>query len=113
MDGESVLDCVESDAEEPIKSGIPGAVFNLTNTVLGGGISLISLPLAAKKAGIVVMPTIEVISFGANCFTCYLLVVTAHHSGEKSFSSLGKRFLGRAHMLVLSLIHISEPTRPY
>jgi hypothetical protein len=37
----------------PRVAGIGGSIFNLSNSMLGGGISLIALPAAAREAGFV------------------------------------------------------------
>lgn len=90
---------------KPDRSGSPGAIINLTNTVLGGGISLISLPLACKRVGVLLLPAFEVASFAASAYTCHLLVVTAEKNGQNSYASLGQRlFPGRLSLVVPCLI---------
>ena len=52
MDGEHTIPGEEDDEDEDSAvtgSSLSGGIFNLTNTVLGGGISFISLPLAGTR----------------------------------------------------------------
>jgi len=90
------------------KGTVPGGICNLLNTVLGGGISLISLPLATYKAGVIWMPTFELISAIATSYTCYLLVVAADRLSCESYADLGLRCFGRAAVVVPILICLNN-----
>jgi len=102
----AVEDHADHDADDD--ASLAGAIFNLTNTVLGGGISLISIPLAAKQVGVVVMPLLEMCSFLVSCYTCHLLVVCSVTSGEDSYAKLGRRYLGRLSFLVPIVIVLNN-----
>jgi amino acid permease len=85
-------------------------VFNLANTILGGGISLISLPIAVTSIGLPLFPVIELVVFALNVYTCGLLVFTARAlaasgggHGPPTYQNLARVCLGRRGGLVAPL----------
>ena len=92
------------------RGGLRGAVFNLANTILGGGISLISLPIAVTSIGLPLFPVIELVVFALNVYTCGLLVFTARalaasggEHGPPTYQNLARVCLGRRGGLVAPL----------
>eukprot|EP00667_Euglena_gracilis_P008902 EG_transcript_9026 len=81
----------EGYATHPFRAGF----FTLTNTILGGGISLISLPLATRSAGLVLGPVLLVFAACVTGFTLVLLTDCRVHTGLHTFHELGQRALGR------------------
>jgi amino acid permease len=84
------------DSSEERKSGasLASGVLNLTNTLLGGGIAFIALPLAAKQLGVPLLVALVLLSMVANTFTCILLVKSAEISSKRTYFDLAATALG-------------------
>jgi len=52
---------------------VVGSIFNLSNTIVGGGISIIALPLAARWAGLFVFPFLVVSLAALSGCTCSMM----------------------------------------
>lgn len=75
-------------------SSASSCVFNLCNTVLGGGVSLLALPLAAKQAGLVLFVFIVAVMALLTGYTCDQLQVSSSMTGVRSFTGLSRKVLG-------------------
>ena len=63
-------------------------VLNLTNTLLGGGIAFVALPLATKEIGVPAIICLLVCSGFVNAFTCNLLVKASNLTGHDTYFKL-------------------------
>jgi amino acid permease len=78
-----------------VSSGVfYNSAFNLFNTALGGGIALIPLPYACKRAGVYAMPVIVMFAGLFAAFTANLMVRVSVATGEKNYSKAAHRTLG-------------------
>lgn len=69
-------------------------VFNLCNTTLGGGISIIGLPLAVKGSGCVLFVFIVLLIAFLAGYTCDQLRVASELTGINSYTGLAAKMLG-------------------
>ena len=69
---------------------VPGAVFNLSNSILGGGISLLALPSAVQSAGPVLFLALLVVSGVATVASAQLLADAAEIASAQSYVQKGK-----------------------
>ena len=77
---------VSSGAARRTRSGLPsagvaGSIFNLSNSMLGGGISLIALPAAAREAGLIGFTALIVLSAWCTQVSVQLLADAAVAAG--------------------------------
>ena len=73
--------------EEEGATAISG-ILNLSNTLIGGGIAYIALPLATKQVGVAGILAMLLACFFANSFTCFLLVKSAVLTGQATYFEL-------------------------
>ena len=71
--------------EEEEGASFLSGVLNLTNTLLGGGIAFVALPLATKEIGVPGIIGLLVLSGFVNSFTCNLLVKSANLTGHNTY----------------------------
>lgn len=74
------------------KATVMAATFNMTATIVGGGV--LSIPLACARAGIIPFTFLMIISAAATDFSLYLLVSCSRRCGSTSFSSVAKSSYG-------------------
>jgi amino acid permease len=74
---------------------VPGAIFNMSNSILGGGISLLALPSAVAAAGPALFVVLLVGSGVATILSAQLLAEAAEHAGVTSYDALGATALGK------------------
>eukprot|EP00667_Euglena_gracilis_P009467 EG_transcript_9627 len=80
----------ERHAAHPFRAGF----FTLTNAIFGGGISLISLPLVARSAGLVLGSLVLIAGAFLTAFTLSLLVDCQLHTGWPTLYVLTCRAVG-------------------
>ena len=81
--------------EHPSKDALfRSSVFNLSNSVLGGGISLIPLPYCAKLAGLAVMPLLAAAAGTLASITAMMLVRVAVATGAKTYHAAARASIG-------------------
>jgi amino acid permease len=94
--------------EQATGSSFGSGVLNLTNTLLGGGIAFIALPLATKQVGVPLMAGLVILSMVANIFTMTLLVKCAEMTGKGTYFELGDAALGKWRHLVTVFIFLNN-----
>ncbi|XP_071803818.1 putative sodium-coupled neutral amino acid transporter 11 isoform X2 [Asterias amurensis] len=95
------------DSKDQDRSGIPGASFNIANSILGSGI--IGLPYAMKKAG---LPLGIILILLIACVTDYsllLLIRGGELSGTTTYQDLVQATLGIPGFYFLSFIQFCYP----
>lgn len=83
----------EDEMAEPEEEGgtAMSGTLNLSNTVFGGGIAFVALPLATKQVGVAGIVVLLLASCLANSFTCMLLVKSASLTGRKTYFGLASK----------------------
>jgi hypothetical protein len=79
----------------PRVSTVPGAIFNMSNSILGGGLSLLALPSAVAAAGPALFLVLLVGSGVATIMSAQLLAEAAEHAGVTEYDALGATALGK------------------
>ncbi|KAL7547494.1 hypothetical protein ACHAWF_010788 [Thalassiosira exigua] len=74
------------------KATIAAATFNMTATIVGGGV--LSIPLSCARAGIVPFTALMILSAAATDFSLYLLVSCARRCGSTSYGSVARAAFG-------------------
>jgi hypothetical protein len=83
-------------SKQPRVASVPGAIFNMSNSILGGGISLLALPSAVASAGPALFLVLLVGSGVATVVSAQLLAEAAEHARVTTYDGLGARALGNA-----------------
>jgi amino acid permease len=84
-------------------NALSGAL-NLSNTLLGGGIAFVALPLATKQVGVFGIVAMLVASGVANTFTCMLLVKSAALTGRATYFDLSRALGDWAHVCTIFIL---------
>eukprot|EP00039_Didymoeca_costata_P020963 m.342951 g.342951 ORF g.342951 m.342951 type:complete len:440 (+) comp22135_c0_seq1:316-1635(+) len=83
-----------NDSKRRLEDTVSGPVFNLMNSIVGGGISIIALPLGVQDVGIITFVIFVLLSALATALSCKLLADAAVLSGQSSYSDLGRAAYG-------------------
>ncbi|XP_038044590.1 putative sodium-coupled neutral amino acid transporter 11 isoform X2 [Patiria miniata] len=89
------------------RSGIPGASFNVANSILGSGI--IGLPYAMKKAGLPFGILLLMLIAGVTDYSLLLLIRGGELSGTDTYQGLVQAALGSPGFYFLSFIQFAYP----
>jgi amino acid permease len=87
--------------DQPEGASTVSGTLNLTNTLLGGGIAFVALPLATKQVGVIGIMLLLLASGVANTFTCMLLVKSSAITGRKTYFELAGVLGGWRHGITL------------
>lgn len=107
-ESEQLLQKPDPPEERPNGASLGSGVLNLTNTLLGGGIAFIALPVATKQVGVLLLVALILLSGLANAFTCTLLVKSAEISNMRSYFDLSAAALGPWRHLVTLFIFFNN-----
>ena len=85
------------------RATLPAAVFNMTATIIGGGV--LSIPLSCARAGLGPFTALMAASAVATDFSLYVLVSCSRRCGSTSFGGVARSaFGGRAELLTTAAV---------
>ena len=97
----------ESKIMAPSRSAVAGTIFNLLNTILGGGGGIVPLPRCVKLAGPRFAPMLLAFCAVASACSAFAIVEASCVVREHTYQGVARRTIGRRGAMIVQILVVS------